>query len=146
MGDVRSRCVRRRPDEIFADEVFDFVGWVEVCGEARVGGENGCSVFGRENHVGAEESVFQVVARGTGFAFGRDRAAGFGTVSAEGDYVAILERAAALGVVGGGIYDALLAGCAMKAKAEMIYTWNTKHFARMGGDVAARVKSPDWQE
>ena len=65
---------------------------------------------------------------------------------AEGDYVAILERAAAAGVAGGGIYDALLAGCAMKAKAETIYTWNTKHFARIGGDVAARVKSPAWQQ
>ena len=42
----------------------------------------------------------------------------------EKDYVEVMGTAAASGVVGGGIYDALLARCALKAKAETIYTWN----------------------
>jgi hypothetical protein len=30
--------------------------------------------------------------------------------------------------VGGGIYDAMLAHCAIKAKADAIYTWNARHY------------------
>jgi predicted nucleic acid-binding protein len=40
------------------------------------------------------------------------------------------------------IYDALLAACAMKAKAETIYTDNERHFRMFGPDVASRVKKP----
>ena len=58
------------------------------------------------------------------------------------EYVQILQQAAAAGVIGGGIFDAVLAGCAMKAKAEAIFTWNVKHFNRLGSEVAARVKTP----
>ena len=29
--------------------------------------------------------------------------------------------------MGGGIYDAMLAHCALKAEAETIYTWNDRH-------------------
>lgn len=58
------------------------------------------------------------------------------------EYIAVLEAAAAGGVFGGGIYDALIGQCAIKAKAETIYTWNTKHFTRLGKAVAARVKTP----
>ena len=39
------------------------------------------------------------------------------------------------------VYDALLARCALKAGSETIYTWNTKHFSRLGAEVASRVKS-----
>jgi predicted nucleic acid-binding protein len=58
------------------------------------------------------------------------------------EYVAGIEDAAAQGIMGGGIYDALLARCALKAKAQTIYTWNVKHFQRLGPDIAARVKTP----
>jgi predicted nucleic acid-binding protein len=58
------------------------------------------------------------------------------------EYFKSLETSAAVGVVGGGIYDALLGSCALKAKAETIYTWNVKHFKRLGPDIAARVASP----
>ena len=58
----------------------------------------------------------------------------------EKDYLEVMDRAASSGVTGGGIYDALLARCAMKARAETIYTWNVKHFTRLGGDVASRVQ------
>lgn len=58
------------------------------------------------------------------------------------EYPAALEDAAANAISGGGIYDALLARCAMKAKADAIYTWNVKHFSRFGQEVARRVKTP----
>ena len=60
----------------------------------------------------------------------------------EDDYLAVMSSAAATGVVGGGIYDALLSRCALKAKVEALYTWNVKHFTRHGGDIAARVRRP----
>lgn len=58
------------------------------------------------------------------------------------DYVQMLKDAAVNGIVGGGIYDAIAGGCAAKAKAETLYTWNVKHFKRLNADVAARVKTP----
>jgi len=57
-------------------------------------------------------------------------------------YVVALENAAAAGVVGGTIYDALLAQCALKAGAEVLYTWNEKHFKQCGADVGRRVRTP----
>ena len=59
-----------------------------------------------------------------------------------GEYYAAFEQAAALGVTGGTIYDALLAHCATKAGAEAIYTWNVKHFRQFGPKVAKRIKTP----
>src|ERR1700733_7979624 len=45
-------------------------------------------------------------------------------ISLTGDeYAEALESFAALGIVGGSIYDALLAYCAIKAGAETIYSW-----------------------
>jgi predicted nucleic acid-binding protein len=58
------------------------------------------------------------------------------------EYAKALEEAAALGIAGGGIYDALLARCALKVKAETIYTWNEKHFERLGDETSRRVKTP----
>jgi predicted nucleic acid-binding protein len=43
-------------------------------------------------------------------------------------------------VAGGAIYDALLAGCALKAKAEILYTWNVRHFQRF--TTLLRVETP----
>jgi predicted nucleic acid-binding protein len=45
-------------------------------------------------------------------------------------------------IVGGTIYDALLAHCALKAKAETIFTWNVDHFRRIGPEVAKRIRTP----
>jgi predicted nucleic acid-binding protein len=53
-----------------------------------------------------------------------------------------LEAAAALGIVGGAIYDAMLAHCAIKAKAETIFTWNVRHYAQCGTEVASRLRTP----
>ena len=58
------------------------------------------------------------------------------------EYADALEDSAALGIVGGGIYDALLSHCAIKANAEAIYTWNAQHYALCGGDVVGRLRTP----
>lgn len=58
------------------------------------------------------------------------------------EYFRAVEAASAAGATGGGIYDAILAHCALKAKAEVIYTWNVKHFKRLGPNIAGRVETP----
>ncbi len=58
------------------------------------------------------------------------------------EYFKAVEASAGAGVVGGGIYDALLAQCALKSGAEKIYTGNVKHFRRLGADIAGRVVTP----
>lgn len=58
------------------------------------------------------------------------------------EYLAAIEGAVESGVSGGALYDALIAHCAVKAKAEAIYTWNVKHFERLGRDIARRVRRP----
>jgi predicted nucleic acid-binding protein len=58
------------------------------------------------------------------------------------EYADALEASAALGVVGGAIYDAMLAHCALKAKAEALYTWNTRHYGLCGREVAGRLRTP----
>lgn len=58
------------------------------------------------------------------------------------EYYSAIREAAARGIVGGMLYDALLARCARKAAAEVIYTWNVEHFRRLGPEVAKRIKTP----
>ncbi|MGB8013558.1 MAG: PIN domain-containing protein [Terriglobales bacterium] len=58
------------------------------------------------------------------------------------EYADALEISAGRGIVGGGIYDALLAQCAIKADAEAIYTWNARHYGLCARDVAARLRMP----
>ena len=64
-------------------------------------------------------------------------------ISLSGDeYADALQASAVLGIVGGGIYDAMLAHCAIKAQAETIYTWNERHYALCGPDVTRRLRMP----
>lgn len=58
------------------------------------------------------------------------------------EYVDVLDDASQAGIVGGAIYDSLVGKCAMKAKAEAIYTWNVRHFLRLGPEIASRVREP----
>lgn len=58
------------------------------------------------------------------------------------EYFTVVEESAALGIAGGAIYDAVLGHCALKSKAETIYTWNAKDFVRLGDAIARRVKTP----
>jgi predicted nucleic acid-binding protein len=58
------------------------------------------------------------------------------------EYIELLEEAAAAHITSGAIYDAILGKCALKAKAEVLYTWNVKDFARLSPAIAARVQQP----
>ena len=58
-----------------------------------------------------------------------------------GEYWRAVTHSAESGIVGGTIYDALLAHCA-KARADTIFTWNINHFRLMGPEVAKRVRTP----
>ena len=55
------------------------------------------------------------------------------------EYHASTKEAAEAGVIGGTIYDALIARCATKAKADMLCTWNTRQF---GSAIAKRLRTP----
>ncbi len=58
------------------------------------------------------------------------------------EYAEAIQDAAAKEIVGGAIYDALLVRCAKKAGAGLIYTWNRKHFQRLGPEMAGRIANP----
>jgi len=58
------------------------------------------------------------------------------------EYAEALEASAARGIIGGGIYDALLAYCAMKAQAKTIYSWNIRHYVLCGPEVTRRLRTP----
>ena len=58
------------------------------------------------------------------------------------EYADALTASATAGVVGGGIYDAMLAHCALKAKPETISTWNERHYGLCGPEVVRRLRTP----
>jgi predicted nucleic acid-binding protein len=58
------------------------------------------------------------------------------------EYLATIRRAADAGLSGGLVYDALLLACARKCKADVIYTFNERHFARIAPDLAGRIQAP----
>jgi len=58
------------------------------------------------------------------------------------EYAEALAASASLGIVGGSIYDAMLAHCAIKAQAKAIYSWNNRHYAQCGPEVTRRVRTP----
>ena len=65
------------------------------------------------------------------------------TIALTGDeYADALQSSSARGIVGGGIYDAMLAHCALKAKAEAIYTWNARHYALCGQEIGSLLRAP----
>ena len=58
------------------------------------------------------------------------------------EYYETIQRAADRGVTSGRIYDALLMSCAAKSKAEIIYTWNLKHFHSIAPELGAFIRTP----
>lgn len=60
----------------------------------------------------------------------------------EADYYETLLSASERGFAGGRIYDALLLRCAAKSGAEVIYTWNLKHFRAIAPEMADRIRTP----
>jgi predicted nucleic acid-binding protein len=64
-------------------------------------------------------------------------------ISLSGDeYAEALQASSALGIVGGSIYDAILAYCAIKAGSEVIYSWNVRHYGQCGAAVTERLRTP----
>jgi len=53
-----------------------------------------------------------------------------------------LKKYADLGIVGSTIYDAMLGYCALKSKAETIYSWNLRHYQQLGPEVVKRLQTP----
>jgi predicted nucleic acid-binding protein len=60
----------------------------------------------------------------------------------EAHYFATITAAVAEDNVGGTVYDALIARCALKAGADVIYTWDVADFRRLGPEIARRVRTP----
>lgn len=58
------------------------------------------------------------------------------------DYQTTLVRLVRLNIVGGSIYDGLIAQAALKAKVDILLSLNPKHFTRLGDDVAQLVQVP----
>jgi predicted nucleic acid-binding protein len=58
------------------------------------------------------------------------------------EYRATIRCVAEAGLTGGMVYDALLLACARKCKADVIYTFNERHFARIAPDLAERIQAP----
>ena len=60
----------------------------------------------------------------------------------ESAYFDTLQSAAAGGITGGRIYDALLLRCAAKCDADAVYTWNAGHFQQIAPHLAHRIRTP----
>jgi predicted nucleic acid-binding protein len=58
------------------------------------------------------------------------------------EYLTSIYKTAERGFTSGRVYDALLLACAVKWKADVIYTWNVKHFHALAPDLADRIKNP----
>ena len=58
------------------------------------------------------------------------------------EYFATIQDAATRGLTSGKIYDALLLACAAKSQADIIYTWNLKHFRAIAPQLTDRIQNP----
>src|SRR5207253_479215 len=58
------------------------------------------------------------------------------------DYRETLRRCRDVGIGGGGVYDALIAACARKARVKTLVTWDTEGFERFLEDEPA-VQAPE---
>ena len=58
------------------------------------------------------------------------------------EYRAAIRRMVTLGIVGGAVYDGLVAACALKAGADRLYTWNVRHFNLLGTEIQKLVTMP----
>jgi predicted nucleic acid-binding protein len=58
------------------------------------------------------------------------------------DYRAAIGNIAKMGIVGGAVYDGLVAACALKAGADCLYTWNMRHFQLLGVEIQKVATMP----
>ena len=64
------------------------------------------------------------------------------TIALTGDeYVEALKATAEPGITGGSLYDVMLAQCALKSGADVIYIWNGKHYAQCGPGVVKLLRT-----
>lgn len=64
-------------------------------------------------------------------------------VSLSGDlYFSTIRDAAMKQIVGGTVYDALIARCALQMDVDEIYSWNARHFKILGEEIRNRIKLP----
>jgi len=70
-----------------------------------------------------------------------ERQLGFVSLTPD-EYLTALRQASAMGIAGGTLYDYLIACCALKARADIIYTWNVRHFQQFGPEILERLQSP----
>jgi len=61
---------------------------------------------------------------------------------AASDYDVALDRMARMGIVGGAVYDALIARAAEKAGANVLLTFNSSHFLRVWPEGSKVVREP----
>jgi predicted nucleic acid-binding protein len=59
-----------------------------------------------------------------------------------GDYMALLDHLAGLGIAGGAVYDAILLHAALKADVDQIVTLNESDFRRVYPAMAGKIVSP----
>ncbi|QYX30956.1 type II toxin-antitoxin system VapC family toxin [Sphaerospermopsis torques-reginae] len=59
------------------------------------------------------------------------------------DYQTAIAQMAHLNLPGGGIFDALIAQAAIKAKVDVLLTLNPNHFNRLGDELAKLVQVPE---
>src|SRR4051812_49427900 len=58
------------------------------------------------------------------------------------EYADMLQIYSAQGIVGGAIYDALLATCAIKSTERKLFTWNLRHYRQFGPEVKRLLETP----
>lgn len=58
------------------------------------------------------------------------------------EYEQAISEAADRNLAGAVIYDLLIARCARKAGANVLYTWNVRDFARLGPEMAGMARTP----
>ena len=58
------------------------------------------------------------------------------------EYRQAIRLAAAIGIAGGTTYDYLHTHCALKARPDVIYTWNLKHYQLFGSEIRHKLRIP----
>ena len=58
------------------------------------------------------------------------------------DYLSTLTQTSTTNTAGGIIYDHLIARCALKVHAEILYTWNVGDLSRLAPEIERIVRTP----
>jgi predicted nucleic acid-binding protein len=58
------------------------------------------------------------------------------------EYVRVLSDISTKQLTGGVVYDALIAACARKARATVLYTWNPRDFQRLNDEDGPEIRTP----